>query len=164
MTLAAQDTAGGWLRLAITDNGPGIAAADVPKIFMTFERLGVAGKVGGIGLGLAISKNLIALMGCRIGVESVLGKGSTFWIEMPLAESSVALLDRSVPLSIRNPQSAIRNPRTLLYVEDDLSHLRLISLILARRPAIRQPRRASSGGAPRGSPHFRDSRCHSLRR
>ncbi len=87
-------------------------------------------KVEGLGLGLAISERLVALMGCRMGVESALGKGSTFWIEAPPAETSAARLDGSAPRSIRHA-------RTLLYVEDDLSHLRLISLILARRPAIR---------------------------
>ena len=97
VTLDAQDTAEGWLRLAVTDDGPGIAAEDVSKVFNTFERLGVANKVGGIGLGLAISKRLIELMGCRIGVESVLGKGSTFWIEVPLEESRAALFDRCAP-------------------------------------------------------------------
>ena len=85
VTLDAQDTAEGWLRLAVTDDGPGIAAEDVSKVFNTFERLGVAGTVDGIGLGLAISKQLIELMGCRIGVKSVLGAGSTFWIELPVA-------------------------------------------------------------------------------
>ena len=130
VTLAVQDTAGGWLRLALTDDGHGSAAADVSKVFKTSERASAANKVVGIGLGLAVSERLVALMGCRMGVESLPGKGGTFWIEAPPAETSAALLDRSAPLSIRHA-------RTLLYVEDDLAHLRLISLILARRPAIR---------------------------
>jgi len=130
VTLAAQDTTEGWLRLAITVDAPGIAAADGSKVFQTVARPCVVSKVEGLGLGLAISERLVALMGCRMGVESALGKGSTFWIEAPPAETSAARLDGSAPRSIRHA-------RTLLYVEDDLSHLRLISLILARRPAIR---------------------------
>jgi PAS domain S-box-containing protein len=136
VTLAAEETEGGKLRLAITDNGLGIAAADTCKVFTAFERLGVAAKVEGIGLGLVISKRLVELMGGRIGVESAPGEGSTFWIEVPLAENPVAQLAQNALPPIQHPKSEALDSRTLLYIEDNLSNLRLITRIVARRPAI----------------------------
>ena len=134
VTLAGE-TDGGKLRLTITDTGIGIAAADMRKVFIAFERLSVASKVEGIGLGLAISKRLIDLMGGRMGVESTPGKGSTFWIEIPLAESAVELPEHNI-LSANAGPAKRPNSKTLLYIEDNLSSLRLIARILARRPAI----------------------------
>jgi signal transduction histidine kinase len=87
VTLSVAETARGTLRLMISDNGPGIAPNDAAKLFIPFERLRAAdSKIEGIGLGLAISKRLIELMSGEIGFESVPHNGSTFWIELPLAE------------------------------------------------------------------------------
>lgn len=69
-------------RILIRDNGPGIDPAGVAKLFTPFERLGAAyGPIEGTGLGLTISKQLVEAMGGTIGVESVPGAGSTFWVE-----------------------------------------------------------------------------------
>jgi PAS domain S-box-containing protein len=88
VTLSVVETACGMLRLMISDNGPGIAPEDAAKLFIPFERLRAAdSKIEGIGLGLAISKRLIELMGGKIGFESVPDNGSTSWIELPLAEA-----------------------------------------------------------------------------
>nr|WP_284737465.1 cell wall metabolism sensor histidine kinase WalK [Periweissella beninensis] len=71
--------------LSVTDQGLGIPRKDVPKIFDRFFRVDKARsrKQGGTGLGLAISKEVVQLLGGRIWVDSVEGKGSTFYISLP---------------------------------------------------------------------------------
>jgi PAS domain S-box-containing protein len=74
-----------WLRVSVRDTGIGIAAADQEAIFQEFRRIDQADRhFGGAGLGLAISRRLIDLMGGLIGVESTLGVGSTFFIDLPI--------------------------------------------------------------------------------
>jgi PAS domain S-box-containing protein len=126
-------------RFCVKDTGSGISAENLTRLFTPFDRLDAERTrkhVGGAGLGLALSKRLVELMGGRIGVESVVGEGSTFWIEVLLAKSIFAKLDQSAPASIHNPQSEIRDLKTVLYIEENLSNLRLTTRILARRPAI----------------------------
>ena len=82
--VACGEGGGGTIRFAVTDDGPGIASARQAGLFEPFDRLGAErSTVEGTGLGLALSKQLVELMGGRIGVESAPGSGSTFWIELP---------------------------------------------------------------------------------
>lgn len=76
---------GNRLRVEVTDNGPGIAPAEVPRLFQRFAQL-EAGlrKAGGTGLGLSIARALVEAHGGAIGVLSRPGEGSTFWFELPL--------------------------------------------------------------------------------
>lgn len=75
------------IRLAVTDHGVGINPEHLPHIFERFYRAGPRGQRGatGTGLGLYVSKNLVEQMGGRIWVESEVGKGSTFYFELPAA-------------------------------------------------------------------------------
>ena len=74
------------LRISITDNGEGISQENITKLFDPFERLNfIGGTIEGSGIGLTISKQLIEAMQGTIGVNSSLGKGSTFWFELPIA-------------------------------------------------------------------------------
>lgn len=76
------------VRIIIEDTGKGIAEDFIEHIFDYFTRYPAhADYVGGIGIGLAISKNLIELMGGRIGVQSSLGLGTCFWVELPRVRS-----------------------------------------------------------------------------
>lgn len=74
-------------RIEVADHGPGIDPAHVPHLFDRFYRAdtGRARKDGGNGLGLAIVASIVGTHNGRCGVESSVGSGSTFWIELPLA-------------------------------------------------------------------------------
>ncbi len=76
------------LRVEVHDTGAGIAAELLPRLFTPFDRLDVERQtmVDGTGLGLVHSKRLIEAMGGRSGVQSVVGNGSTFWVELPLVK------------------------------------------------------------------------------
>jgi signal transduction histidine kinase len=78
--------ADGDFRVAVADTGPGIAESDQQKIFEEFQQADSSPtrRKGGTGLGLAIAKRIIELHGGRIGVDSSLGQGSTFWFTLPV--------------------------------------------------------------------------------
>jgi PAS domain S-box-containing protein len=125
------------LRIRVRDTGPGIPAEKLARLFTPFDRLGAEqSEVEGTGLGLALSRRLAEAMGGGLGVESTLGEGSVFWVELPLVESPVERMNRSGPLTLA-PDAASGTPRTVLYVEDNLSNLQLIEQVLSYRPAIR---------------------------
>jgi len=137
-------------RFCVKDTGPGIRAENLARLFAPFDRLDAERTrihVAGSGLGLAVSKRLIELMGGRIGVESTPGEGSTFWVEVPRAENAFLTSDPGVLPAIPNLNSEIPASRTLLYIEDNLTNLRLITRILARRPGIQL---LSAGTSARG--------------
>lgn len=77
----------GIVHISIQDFGIGIARADQDRIFEPFERATTVQKFGGMGLGLYIARRIIQAHGGSIQVESVLGKGSTFLINIPLNEN-----------------------------------------------------------------------------
>lgn len=77
-----------WVHLWIIDNGIGIASSDTERIFRIFERLHGIETYPGTGIGLAIVRKSIERMGGCVGVESQLGQGSRFWIELPLYEGA----------------------------------------------------------------------------
>ncbi|MFN7138185.1 MAG: sensor histidine kinase, partial [Limisphaerales bacterium] len=77
------ERADGCVRLWVTDNGIGIEPRFHEQIFGTFQRLHEISKYPGTGMGLAIVRKGVEQMGGKVGVESELGKGSRFWIELP---------------------------------------------------------------------------------
>lgn len=73
------------IRLEVADSGPGISAEDLPFVFERFFQTKQKNKApqGGTGIGLSLAKELAFLLGGRVGVESELDKGSTFWVNFP---------------------------------------------------------------------------------
>jgi PAS domain S-box-containing protein len=125
-----------FLAIGVRDTGAGIPADRLGELFVAFSRLGAEGSgIEGTGLGLALSQRLVQAMGGRLRVESTVGEGSTFWVELPVTESP---RDRLEPgrTDAPRPERAARPARTILYVEDNLANLDLVETILYDRPEI----------------------------
>jgi CheY-like chemotaxis protein len=133
-----------WLRFAVLDTGIGISAAQKANLFQPFSQgdATVARRFGGTGLGLAICRNLVELMGGRIGVDSTPGQGSIFWFEIPLQiagpEHVVAEHPGSGATTSRNieggPSQAESNgKRHILVVEDVITNQLIVKDYLQRR-------------------------------
>jgi len=133
VTVACERVAEGRVRIAVTDTGEGIAADKLERLFVPFDRLGAeATSVEGTGLGLALSKPLVEAMRGTLRVQSVPGTGSTFAVELAVVPAPRA---EDGAVAAARPAAAAR-PRTILYIEDNLSNLRLVESILSRRPGL----------------------------
>jgi signal transduction histidine kinase/DNA-binding response OmpR family regulator len=82
VTLRAESMAS-FVRVSVTDTGAGISDEDMSRLFTPFTQLENAKEKSGTGLGLVLIKELVGLMGGRMGVKSTVGAGSTFYIELP---------------------------------------------------------------------------------
>jgi len=118
------------LSFEVCDTGPGMAPEVVRRLFRSFEQAdaSAARKFGGTGLGLAISRRLAELLGGALTVESVLGQGSTFRLELPLTPSSQSSAPETAPTEHDSAPSP--SARSILIAEDHPVNRRLISLIL----------------------------------
>jgi signal transduction histidine kinase/CheY-like chemotaxis protein len=122
------------LYIEVKDSGIGIAKQDLPRIFRPFEQVGERDyKKQGTGLGLAISQRLVQMMDGRLHVDSQIGQGSCFTLELPLPNMDTPELKQS----IRNITHYCRPPEQPAYkvlIVDDLPHnLKILSCILKMR-------------------------------
>ncbi len=119
--LRSQTSTTATVHFAVTDTGLGITPEDQCKLFTPFTQVDASTtrKYGGTGLGLAICKQLVNLMGGKIGVESQMGKGSKFWFEIPFAK-------QIQPISSNQDRGLLTN-RRLLVVDDNATNRKIIS-------------------------------------
>jgi PAS domain S-box-containing protein len=133
--LSCQHMPNGRIRVSVTDTGPGIAPDKLALVFTPFERLDAENSsVEGTGLGLALARGLVDAMGGELGVDSTVGTGTTFWVELDTVATPLDALD-AAPQEPENDARATE--KTVLYIEDNLSNVRLVERILARRPHVR---------------------------
>ena len=126
------------IRICVEDSGEGLSGEKIAQLFQPFNRLGQEmGGPEGTGIGLVTAKRLIELMGGAIGVESTVGKGSVFWIEVSLTDERQHVADtpESVTTAPMTPQEGAKL-RTVLYVEDNPANLMLVQDLIARQPDI----------------------------
>ncbi len=120
----------------VIDTGIGLSPQSIERLFTPFDRLGAERtSIEGVGLGLVLTKRLAELMGASLVVESEVGVGSTFSIIFTRAQNPIAALD---PTPEEEPALVDHGPeRVVLYIEDNLSNLKLIERLVARRPGIK---------------------------
>jgi protein-histidine pros-kinase len=138
ISIACDAPSPGTLRIAVRDTGPGLTQDEQERLFTPFERLDAEQSgVEGTGLGLTLSRRLVEAMHGTLGVESVKGTGSTFWVDLPRTQSTLA---QAGELGARQPDQALEaapEGRTVLYIEDNLASFQLMERIFSRWTGVR---------------------------
>ena len=130
------------VRISVKDTGAGLSSAQMDHLFQPFNRLGQeAGIEEGTGIGLVVTKQLVELMSGSIGVESEVGVGSEFWVELAISRAPILdlndLTEGKADQQKRLPGLSAISQRTLLYVEDNLANLVLVEQLIARRSDLK---------------------------
>ena len=134
-------------RIRVEDTGEGIPQALQTKLFQPFNRLGAENSgIEGSGVGLVISRQLIEQMGGSLNFESVEGRGSAFWVDLPVDEADRSELTKdadklrlshAADVEMLNSRELIlEHDKKILYIEDSKPNQRLMQQILKRYPRI----------------------------
>lgn len=136
VSISFNNSGNGTMRILVRDTGAGIPVEKLSRLFTPFDRLGAEqSTVEGTGLGLALCQRLVEAMHGCIGVNSTVGNGSTFWVELPHAESPFRQLaaQKNAPIP---EEVSHTGKRRILYIEDNFSNVTLVEQMLAERPAL----------------------------
>ena len=138
VTVEVEETESGMLHVAVSDTGYGISDDKKDELFKPFSRLGAENSgIEGTGIGLVVCMDLIGRMDGFIGMDSEVGKGSTFWFELPVATDDPDASHMDAGKSEKRgeilPSAATG---TLLYVEDNPANLMLMEKIIMRLDGI----------------------------
>jgi PAS domain S-box-containing protein len=129
----------GYVRLSVTDTGMGLTPEKLAQLFQPFNRLGQEnGAEQGTGIGLVVTKRLVEVMKGTIGVESAVGKGTLFWIDLIATappRHDFSQIENETPA--QTMARSIGPVQTVLYVEDNPANLKLVSMLIARRKDLR---------------------------
>lgn len=129
IVVRSYEESGSMLRIEVSDTGIGISKEDCKNLFIDFYQIDKSRneQLGGSGIGLALSRRLVELQGGKIGVESEIGKGTTFWFTLPLEAApaqevnEVGSFENQVPRVIG---------KKILVAEDDERNVMLITEVL----------------------------------
>jgi CheY-like chemotaxis protein len=125
------------VRISVSDTGPGISPEGLAKLFVPFERLEAAETgIEGTGLGLATSKIFVEAMDAVLGVDSVVGEGSVFWLDLQPAAAPSEELASEPGFGIATYAVDEIHQGAVLYIEDNPANLKLVKRFLARYPQI----------------------------
>jgi len=125
VTLSYERLAPELLRINVADTGPGVAADQLDLLFTPFERLGAESSgIEGTGIGLALSLRLAEAMGATLDVATTPGEGSTFSLQLPAVDAP------TVKASEPQHKDAVGDKKRVVYIEDNLSNLRLLEAVL----------------------------------
>ena len=130
--IACEQAADGKVRISIGDHGSGMTEQQVAALYQPFNRLGrERSGAEGSGIGLVVTRGLVELMGGEMGVDSLPGVGSTFWLALP-ADADLPGLRAT---EVRSPGAAGAPPEvaTILCIDDDVASLRVVQDLLATR-------------------------------
>jgi len=129
----------GRIRLSVGDTGLGLSPERIAQLFQPFNRLGQeSGGEQGTGIGLVVTKRLVEAMNGTVGVESQVGVGTVFWVDLIATDLSCSRPSESqLPVPAPPHLDDAVPIRTILYVEDNPANLKLVEMLVSRRPDLR---------------------------
>ena len=134
VTIDCEELPGNLLRITVTDTGMGIPDEKLERLFVPFDRLDAdLTDIEGSGIGLALTRRILQVMGGAISVKSSVGQGSTFCIDIPCADEQMTLTHDQVSADTTTIRATDSNASaTVVYVEDNQPNLELIEKVFQR--------------------------------